>query len=255
MRRVRVIPVLTLQNEKLVKTIRFKNPTYIGDPINAVKIFNEKEVDEIVILDITATKEKRELNYNKIEEIASEAFMPFAYGGGITKLSQIEKLFKLGIEKVVLNSVLETNMGLVSEAAKIFGSQSIVASIDVKKNLFGKTNAYKISGTTKIDVPLLDFVKQLEQTGVGEFFINSIDKDGTYSGYDLDLINQLSTKVNIPIVACGGASSIDSFLPAIQHGASAVAAGSMFVYTGSTRGILINYPKQEDLITKVYSFI
>jgi cyclase len=252
MRRVRIIPVLTLQNEKLVKTIRFKNPTYIGDPINAVKIFNEKEVDEIVILDITATKEKREPNYNKIEEIASEAFMPFAYGGGITKLSQIEKLFKLGIEKVVLNSVLESNMGLVSEAAKIFGSQSIVASIDVKKNLFGKTNAYKISGTTKIDIPLLDFVKQLEEVGVGEFFINSIDKDGTYSGYDLDLINQLSTKVNIPIVACGGASSIDSFLPAIQHGASAVAAGSMFVYTGSTRGILINYPKQEDLVGKVY---
>lgn len=253
MRRIRIIPVLTLQNEKLVKTIRFKNPTYIGDPINAVKIFNEKEVDEIVILDITATKEKREPNYNKIEEIASEAFMPFAYGGGITKLSQIEKLFKLGIEKVVLNSVLETNMGLVSEAAKIFGSQSIVASIDIKKNLFGKTNAYKISGTTKIDVPLLDFVKQLEQAGVGEFFINSIDKDGTYSGYDLDLIKQLSTQVSAPIVVCGGASSIDSFLPAIQHGASAVAAGSMFVYTGSTRGILINYPKQEDLVNKVYN--
>jgi cyclase len=236
----------------LVKTIRFKNPTYIGDPINAVKIFNEKEVDEIVILDITASKEKREPNYTKIEEIASEAFMPFAYGGGITKLSQIEKLFKLGIEKVVLNSVLESNMGLVSEAAKIFGSQSIVASIDVKKNLFGKTNAYKISGTTKIDLSLVDFVKQLEQAGVGEFFINSIDKDGTYSGYDLDLIKQLSTQVSAPIVACGGASSIDSFLPAIQHGASAVAAGSMFVYTGSTRGILINYPKQEDLVSKIY---
>lgn len=255
MRRVRIIPVLTLQNEKLVKTIRFKNPTYIGDPINAVKIFNEKEVDEIVILDITASKEKREPNYTKIEEIASEAFMPFAYGGGITKLSQIEKLFKLGIEKVVLNSNLETNMRLVNEAAQIFGSQSIVASIDVKKNLFGKNQAYKISGTTKIDVPLLDFVKQLEQTGVGEFFINSIDKDGTYSGYDLDLIKLLSTQVSAPIVACGGASSVDSFLPAIQHGASAVAAGSMFVYTGSTRGILINYPKQEELVSKIYQLI
>lgn len=255
MRRIRIIPVLTLQNEKLVKTVRFKNPTYIGDPINAVKIFNEKEVDEIVVLDITATKEKREPNYNKIEEIASEAFMPFAYGGGITKLSQIEKLFKLGIEKVVLNSVLETNMNLVNEAAKIFGSQSIVASIDVKKNLFGKTNAYKISGTTKIDIPLLDFVKQLEELGVGEFFINSIDKDGTYSGYDLDLIKSISNHTNLPIVACGGASSIDSFLPAIKQGASAVAAGSMFVYTGSTRGILINYPKQEDLVNKVYKLL
>lgn len=255
MRRIRIIPVLTLQNEKLVKTVRFKNPTYIGDPINAVKIFNEKEVDEIVILDITATKEKREPNYTKIEEIASEAFMPFAYGGGITTLNQIERLFKLGIEKVVLNSVLETNMNLVTEATKIFGSQSIVASIDVKKNLFGKNQAYKISGTTKVDIPLLDFVKKLEQAGVGEFFINSIDRDGTYSGYDLELIKQLSNIVNTPIVACGGASSIDSFLPAIQHGASAIAAGSMFVYTGSTRGILINYPKQEDLVDKIYMML
>lgn len=255
MRRIRIIPVLTLQNEKLVKTVRFKNPTYIGDPINAVKIFNEKEVDEIVILDITATKENREPNYTKIEEIASEAFMPFAYGGGITSLNQIERLFKLGIEKVVLNSVLETNMNLVTEATKIFGSQSIVASIDVKKNLFGKNQAYKISGTTKVDIPLLDFVKKLEQAGVGEFFINSIDRDGTYSGYDLELIKQLSNIVNTPIVACGGASSIDSFLPAIQHGASAIAAGSMFVYTGSTRGILINYPKQEDLVDKIYKML
>jgi cyclase len=252
MRRIRIIPVLTLQNEKLVKTIRFKNPTYIGDPINAVKIFNEKEVDEIVILDITATKEKREPNYAKIEEISSEAFMPFAYGGGITSLNQIEKLFKLGIEKVVLNSILETNINLVTEAAKIFGSQSIIASIDVKKNIFGKTHAYKISGTTKIEASVSDYVKQLEQAGAGEFFINSIDKDGTYSGYDLELIKSISNQVNTPIVACGGASSIDSFLPAIQNGASAIAAGSMFVYTGSTRGILINYPKQEDLVSKVY---
>lgn len=252
MRRIRVIPVLTLQNEKLVKTIRFKNPTYIGDPINAVKIFNEKEVDEIVILDITASKEKREPNYTKIEEIASEAFMPFAYGGGVKNLNQIEKLFKLGIEKVVLNSVLEDNIGLVTEAAKIFGSQSIIASIDVKKNIFGKLNAYKISGSTKINYSIDDFVNKLEEAGVGEFFINSIDKDGTYSGYDLALINQVSTKTNLPIVVCGGASSINDFLPAIQAGASAVAAGSLFVYTGATRGILINYPKQEELVNKVY---
>lgn len=255
MRRIRIIPVLTLQNEKLVKTIRFKNPTYIGDPINAVKIFNEKEVDEIVILDITATKEKREPNYAKIEEIASEAFMPFAYGGGITSLHQIEKLFKLGIEKIVLNSILATNISLVSEAAKIFGSQSIIASIDVKKSLFGKNNAYKISGTSKINKPLIDYVRLLEQVGVGELFINSIDRDGTYTGYDLELIKQLSVLVNLPIVACGGASNIESFLPAIQSGASAVAAGSMFVYTGSTRGILINYPKQTDLVEKIYNFL
>lgn len=252
MRRIRVIPVLTLQNEKLVKTIRFKNPTYIGDPINAVKIFNEKEVDEIVILDITASKEKREPNYAKIEEIASEAFMPFAYGGGVKNLDQIEKLFKLGIEKVVLNSALEENIDLVTKAAQIFGSQSIIASIDVKKNIFGKLNAYKISGSTKINFTIDDYVKKLEDAGIGEFFINSIDKDGTYSGYDIVLIKQLSTQTNLPIVACGGASSINDFLPAIQSGASAVAAGSLFVYTGATRGILINYPKQEELVHKVY---
>lgn len=145
MRRIRVIPVLTLQNEKLVKTIRFKNPNYIGDPINAVKIFNEKEVDEIVILDITATKEKRTPNYKKIEEIAEEAFMPFAYGGGINSLDQIEKLFKLGIEKVVINSALSTNLNLITQAANIFGSQSIVASIDVKKDWLGKQQAYTVS--------------------------------------------------------------------------------------------------------------
>ncbi len=252
MRRIRIIPVLTLQNEKLVKTIRFKNPTYIGDPINAVKIFNEKEVDEIVILDISATKEKREPNYAKIEEIASEAFMPFAYGGGITNINQIEKLFKLGIEKVVLNSILETNMYIVKEAAKIFGSQSIVASIDVKKSVFGKEQAYKISGSTKINLPLVEYIKQIEDAGAGELLINSIDRDGTYQGYDLALIKQVSSLVNFPIIACGGAASIDSFLPVIQNGASAIAAGSLFVYTGSTRGILINYPKQEDLVSKVY---
>ncbi len=252
MRRIRIIPVLTLQNEKLVKTIRFKNPTYIGDPINAVKIFNEKEVDEIVILDISATKEKREPNYAKIEEIASEAFMPFAYGGGITNINQIEKLFKLGIEKVVLNSILETNMNIIKEAAKIFGSQSIVASIDVKKSVFGKEQAYKISGSTKINLPLVEYIKQIEDAGAGELLINSIDRDGTYQGYDLALIKQVSSLVNFPIIACGGAASIDSFLPVIQNGASAIAAGSLFVYTGSTRGILINYPKQEDLVSKVY---
>ncbi|MCC7333023.1 MAG: imidazole glycerol phosphate synthase subunit HisF [Flavobacteriales bacterium] len=255
MRRIRVIPVLTLQNEKLVKTIRFKNPTYIGDPINAVKIFNEKEVDEIVILDITATEEKREPNYKKIEEIAGEAFMPFAYGGGITSLSQIEKLFKLGIEKVVVNSVLANNLSLITDASNIFGAQSIVASVDVKRNLFGKFNAYHTGGSNKIDFPLIDFVKKIEQSGAGELFINSIDNDGTYKGYDIELIKIVASVTHLPIVACGGASSVDNFLEAVKNGASAVAAGSLFVYTGSTKGILINYPKQEDLKQKFYSKI
>ncbi|PKP45412.1 MAG: imidazole glycerol phosphate synthase subunit HisF [Bacteroidetes bacterium HGW-Bacteroidetes-12] len=252
MRRTRVIPVLTLQNEKLVKTIRFKNPTYIGDPINAVKIFNEKEVDEIVILDITATKEKRQPNYKKIEEIAEEAFMPFAYGGGITSLNQIEHLFKLGIEKVVINSALATNLNLLREASNIFGSQSIVASIDVKKNWLGKLSVYTNSGSEKINLPLFEYVKKLEENGAGELFINSIDLDGTYLGYDNALIKNISELVDIPIIACGGASKITDFYEVMQHGASAVAAGSLFVYQGAQKGILINYPTQEKLAEEVY---
>lgn len=252
MRRIRVIPVLTLRNEKLVKTIRFKNPNYIGDPINAVKIFNEKEVDEIVILDITATKEKREPNYKKIEEIAEEAFMPFAYGGGITSLNQIELLFKLGIEKVVINSALATNLNLLREASNVFGSQSIVASVDVKKNWLGKKTVYINSGSEKINLSLFEYVKKLEENGAGELFINSIDLEGTYLGYDNALIKNISELVDIPIIACGGASKVTDFYEVIKHGASAVAASSLFVYQGVQKGILINYPTQEKLAEEVY---
>jgi len=253
MRRVRVIPVLTVANQKLVKTVKFKNPNYIGDPINAVKIFNEKEVDEIVLLDITATKENRPPNFELIEEICSEAFMPFAYGGGIKTIQQIEILFKLGIEKVILNSTIENNFKIITEASKIYGSQSIVASIDVKKNIFGKYNAFKISGSKKIKKSLIEYLKQLEEFGAGEIFINIIDRDGTYSDYDFELIENLAKEVNIPIVICGGAINAQSFLKAIQKGASAVAAGSLFVYTGNAKGILINYPSQENLINTIFN--
>lgn len=253
MKRVRIIPTLTLDNEKLVKTVQFKKPNYIGDPINAVKIFNEKEVDEVVLLDITATKQNREPNYRKIEEIASEAFMPFAYGGGVKNLQQIEKLFKLGIEKVVLNSILDKNINLITEAAKIFGTQSIVASVDVNKNIFGKQAAYTTSGSQKIKTPLLEYIKQLEEKGAGELFINSIDRDGTYTGYDTATLSLISSQVTIPIVACGGSRNTNDILLAIQAGASAVAAGSMFVYQGAQKGILINYPSQEKLHKEIYN--
>ena len=175
MKRVRVIPVLTVDKEKLVKTVTFKNPNYIGDPINAVKIFNTKEVDEIVLLDITATKENRPPNYQLIEEICSEAFMPFAYGGGITTLQQIEKLFQLGIEKVVLNSAVESNFNLLTEAAERYGSQSIVVAIDLKNNFFRKPVLMKKSGKKKINYSLKDYIKKLEQHGAGEILINFID--------------------------------------------------------------------------------
>ena len=225
----RLIPVLTVAGDKLVKTVRFKKPNYIGDPINAVKIFNDKMVDEVVLLDITATMEKRELNYKKIEEICSEAFMPFAYGGGIQRIEQIQRLFQLGIEKVILNSALLKNMNLVKEAVAIYGAQSIVASIDVKKNIFGKYFAYTHSGNRKIRQNLLDYIQSVVNAGVGEVFLNSIDRDGTYQGYDLALIKTVSQSIDIPLVACGGAAELSDFKKGIDAGASAVAAGSFFV--------------------------
>jgi cyclase len=252
MRRVRLIPVLLLDKGKLVKTVKFKKPNYIGDPVNAVKIFNDKEVDEIVLLDITATKNGREPDYEKIEEICSEAFMPFAYGGGINSLDQVDRLFQLGIEKVVLNSVLNSNIGLVNQISDKYGAQSIVASIDVKKNLFGKYVAYSHSGLKKVGTSVEKYLNRISEAGVGEVFLNSIDRDGTFLGYDLELINQMSKLTGVPLVACGGACDLNDFKSAIENGASAIAAGSLFVYRGKQKGILINYPSQEILKEKVY---
>lgn len=252
MRRVRVIPVLTIDNEKLVKTVKFKKPNYIGDPVNAVKIFNDKEVDEIVLLDITATKEKREPNYLKIEEICSEAFMPFAYGGGIRSIDQIDKLFQLGIEKVVLNSVLADEMDLIQKAADKFGAQSIVGSIDVKKSILGAYHVYTHSGENKMKKSLEEHVSELIKAGVGEIIVTSINKEGTFGDYDFDLVKKVASISNVPVVANGGAKNLASFRQAIEAGASAVAAGSQFVYRGDTKGIMINYPSQDALKADVF---
>ena len=248
----RVIPVLTIIGDKLVKTVKFRSPNYIGDPINAVKIFNDKEVDEVVLLDIRATENGSEPNYNKIEEICSEAFMPFAYGGGIKTIEQVDLLFKLGIEKVVLNSVLHSNLKLVNTISTKYGAQSVVASIDIKKNIFGKYQAYAVSGKEKIKSDLNHYIKTILTAGVGELFINSIDRDGTYLGYDLELIKKIAPISTVPIVASGGAKSLADFSNALKSGASAVAAGSLFVYRGTQKGIMINYPSKLDLRTKVY---
>lgn len=248
MLRTRVIPILLLKNAGLVKTIKFQKPKYVGDPINAVRIFNDKEVDELVFLDISATPAKREPNYDLLVDIASEAFMPFGYGGGITRLDQIEKLFKIGVEKVVLNSVINENPGLISEAGKLFGSQSIVASVDVKKSFFGGQKVYDKCGTRKLGVKLQEYCQQLEEMGAGEIVLNSIDHDGTMAGYDYELIKLASNSVDIPVVACGGAGNLSHFKEAInQGGASAVAAGSMFVFNGPHRAVLISYPEYNKL--------
>jgi cyclase len=248
MLRTRVIPILLLKDAGLVKTIKFKDPKYIGDPINAVRIFNDKEVDELVFLDISATPNKRKPNFNLIKDIASEAFMPFAYGGGITELSEIEKLINIGVEKVILNSVAYKNPELIGKAAEIFGSQSIVVSVDIKKTRFHGQKVFTNCGTLKLKENLIDYVKKLEQMGAGELILNSIDNDGTMLGYDINLIKSVADAVNIPVVASGGAGNLNDFKKAVIEGnASAVAAGAMFVFQGIHRAVLISYPKYEAL--------
>lgn len=248
MLRTRVIPILLLKNAGLVKTQKFKNPKYVGDPINAVRIFNDKEVDELVFLDISATPQKRGPNFELIKDIATEAFMPFAYGGGITSLNEIEKLINLGVEKVVLNTVAVTNPKIISEAANIFGNQSIVVSIDAKKTLFNGKMSFTHCGQTKSPTNYIDFAKEMEQLGAGELIINSIDHDGMMQGYDLQLIKNIAEVVTIPVVAAGGAGNLNHFKQAIEEAkASAVAAGSMFVFNGPHRAVLISYPKYNDL--------
>jgi cyclase len=252
MARIRVIPVLLLKSSGLYKTIKFKDPRYIGDPMNAVKLFNDKEVDELIFLDITATKEKNCPNYEAISEVASECFMPFSYGGGIDSMEQIATLFSIGVEKVVLNTILHSNVSLVKESADRYGSQSIVASIDVKKSLFGKYEVYTHSGTINTKKDPVQFAIEMQNAGVGEIMINSIDRDGVMKGYDIELIKNITSKVDVPLIACGGAGTIDDLTKAVKDGhASAVAAGSMFVYHGKHNAVLINYPSQQDL-RKIY---
>jgi cyclase len=248
MLRNRVIPILLLKNAGLVKTQKFKNPKYVGDPINAVRIFNDKEVDELVFLDISATPQKRGPNFELIKDIATEAFMPFAYGGGITSLNEIEKLINLGVEKVVLNTVAVTNPKIISEAANIFGNQSIVVSIDIKKTLFNGKKSFTHCGQTKNAKNYIDYAKEIEQLGAGELIINSIDNDGMMQGYDLQLIKNIAEIVQIPVVAAGGAGNLTHFKQAIEEAqASAVAAGSLFVFNGPHRAVLISYPKYIEL--------
>jgi len=255
MKRVRVIPVLLIQKGGLVKSVKFRQHKYVGDPINAVKIFNDKEVDEMVILDISASAEKRAPNLQQIKEIASEAFMPLAYGGGITKVEEIKELITGGVEKVVLNSSAFLQPNLITEAANWVGSQSVVVSIDVKKNLWGKYKVYTQNGEKNTQLDPVQYARQMESAGAGEIFLNAIEKDGTFEGYDLGLLELVSSAVNIPVVALGGAGSVDDFTAAVQSGASAVAAGSLFVFQRPHRAVLISYPSQKELKDKLFSKI
>lgn len=246
--RPRIIPCLLLRGEGLYKTVKFKNPTYVGDPINAVKIFNEKEVDELVLLDISATVENKPPNFEKIREIAGECFMPLGYGGGIRSVSDIKTLFSIGVEKVVLNSFALENPGIISEASALYGAQSIVSSIDVKRNFWGKYEVVTHSSTHKTGKDPVDVAISMVKAGAGEILLTCVDRDGTMQGMDIKLIKSIASVVNVPVVASGGAWMLSHLREAVKDGhASAVAIGSMCVFQGKHRAVLITYPDYGDI--------
>jgi cyclase len=250
MMRPRVIPCLLLQDRGLVKTVKFKNPKYLGDPINIVLIFNDKEVDELVFLDIKATLENRSPAFDLLRNITSECFMPLGYGGGIRSMEDVRHLLSIGIEKIILNTSAIEGPTLVRSAADYAGSSSVVISIDVKKNILGKYEVYTHGGRKATGLDPVKHAVDVEGRGAGEILINSIDRDGMMEGYDLELIHRVSEAVGIPVVACGGAGTIQHLREAIKlGGASAAAAGSMFVFQGPLRGVLISYPNPLELKT------
>jgi cyclase len=246
--RPRVIVTLLLKNKGLVKGIKFKNHKYVGDPLNAVKIFNDKKADELVFLDIQATNENRNIDISLVKAIGDQCNMPFSVGGGIRSIAQIKDCIKAGAEKVVINTYAFENPYFIKEASDYFGSSTIVVSIDVKKNLFGKYQVYTNSGAKNTSVNPIEYATLVEQNGAGEIIVNSIDNDGAMQGYDLELTKLISENVSIPVIALGGAGNLTDFKLAIEHGnASAVAAGSLFVYYGHRRAVLINYPDRETI--------
>lgn len=250
MMRARVMPCLLLTGDgTLVKTVQFRDRNYIGDPVNTVSIFNDLEVDEIVVLDIDASKDGRAPQFDLLKEIAENCFIPMAYGGGVRTIDQMKALFQIGIEKVVLNSALVDSPDLVSQASNQFGMQAIVASIDVKKNLLGGYRVFDRLGKHpgRAKDPVI-FAKEVQSLGAGEILLNSVDRDGTFKGFDLDLLKLIAPAVDVPLIACGGAKNFrDLRNPVLQAGASAVAAGSVFVYQNESRSVLVSFPTQSEL--------
>ena len=247
MLRTRVIPCLLLRDESLIKTIQFNKFSYIGDPANTCRIFNELEVDELAFLDITASRESRKPNYRLLNEIASECFMPVSYGGGISSVATAEKVLQMGFEKVVLNTWALKDSKLIKEISKVVGCQSVVASIDVKANFWGKQQCRGLSGSWNSKRGAVEWAKELEELGAGEILLTSIDREGTWEGYDLELIKYVSEAVTIPVIAHGGAGTIDHIGEAVERGASAVALGSMVVFQKKGMGVLINFPDSDQL--------
>jgi cyclase len=248
MLKTRVMPCLLLKDGALVKTVKFKDPAYIGDPINAIRIYNEKEVDELIFLDITATIEHRPPPYKVLSEIASECFMPVAYGGGVRDIEDIRKILNLGIEKVAINSYAVENPDFVRSAADKFGSSTIVVSVDVRRKMLGRYEVYIHGGRKSTGLDPVTFAIKMEQMGAGEILLTAMDHDGTQEGYDIELIKGVTKAVGVPVIACGGAGRIEDFrIAAKEGGASACATGSMVVYFGRNRAVLINFPEREKL--------
>lgn len=254
----RIIPCLLVQNNGLVKTVQFKQGKYVGDPINAVKIFNEKEVDELILLDIDATRLNREPNYKRIKNLALECCMPLCYGGGIKTNEQAIKILGLGVEKIAISSIALEKPEIISEIAVSVGNQSVIVVLDVKKNRFSsRYSLYTHNGTKKIGVDPVEFAKKAEALGCGEIMVNSIDRDGVMKGYDFDIINNFREAVSIPLTVLGGAGSLDDIGQLIkEHGIIGAAAGSIFVFKGKYKAVLINYPnrlEKENLITRYFN--
>jgi cyclase len=253
----RIIPCLLVHNKGLVKTTRFKEPKYVGDPINAVKIFNEKEVDELIVVDIDASREEKEPDYKMIENLAAECRMPFCYGGGIKSVEQAQHIFSLGVEKIAISSLAVENPTIITEIAERVGNQSVVVVMDVKKKAFSsKYEIYLHNGTKATGLDPVIFAVEMQKLGAGEIVVNSIDNDGVMKGYDLSLIQKIRDKINIPLTVMGGAGSIADIGELIeQHGIIGAAAGSIFVFKGKYRAVLINYPtvkEKEVLISKYF---
>lgn len=248
MLRPRAIPCLLLHHGRLVKTVRFDKPSYVGDPINAVRIFNDMEVDEIVVLDIGATPDRTVVCFKLIEEMAGECFMPMAYGGGVKSVEDARTILRLGVEKVVINSAAVADISLIRGASDAFGAQSVIASIDVRKGRFRGHRVYTRGGRQLIKAGVVDWVRRLEEHGAGEILVTSIDRDGTMDGYDLDLVRLVSSSVRVPVIAAGGGGSVSDMGEVVSKGgASAAAIGSLAVYQGRNRAVLINFPTPAQL--------
>jgi cyclase len=254
-RRVRVIPTLLLDGRgRLVKTVRFGKRTYIGDPVNAVRILNTKEVDELILLDIDASAEQRAPPYSLIADIASEAFMPVAYGGGLFAEDQVAQIIDSGVEKVIISSALARGTDLIEATARRWGSQAATVCLPIARNWWGRETVRHMRGKKSLVDTVTTCVKRVTDAGAGEILVYSIDRDGTWDGYDSDLLARVAATTSVPVVACGGAGNIANFRDAVCNaGCAAVAAGSMFIYQAKGRGVLISYPSQERLQAELFS--